>query len=430
VDVDVVVLGGGSAGEAVARGLAKHDVSVAVVESHLVGGECPYLACMPSKALLHAAARAMPWPRAVQFRDEVAEHRDDTETARSIEDAGVTLIRGRGVVTAPHVVRVGAEELRFDQLVVSTGAAAMLPPIDGIEDIDVWTSETALSSPDLPPRLAIVGGGAIGCELGQAYARLGSQVTVFESDDHLIPREPEFIGTTLAAALGRDGVDVRTGVDVSAVRRADGGVVIESAGGDITVDRLLVAVGKKPRVTGLGLEALGITPNVDGALPVDERCRVVDGVWAAGDVTGVAPYTHAANYQAAVVVDNIRGGSRRADMRAIPRAVYTDPAVFCVGRTDDPRAISASMDVGDVARAIVDERRDGRVTIWADPVRRVVVGAAAIGPGADEWAAELTLAVRAEVGLEVLADVVHAFPTYGEAIGIALEQLSHGGEDR
>jgi dihydrolipoamide dehydrogenase len=402
---DVVVLGGGSAGETVARGLVERGRSVALVEKHLVGGECPYLACMPSKALLRAAADGRSWQEAVRFRDEVADHRDDTETARSLVDAGVELVRGEGVVTAPGTVRVDARELEWGELVVATGAQAVIPPLDGIGD-DVWTSDDALSSDERPDRLLVLGGGPVGCELAQAYARFGTVVTVVESDDHLLPREPAFVGAALRAALVRDGVSLRLGEQ------------LDRAPSDGT--RLLVATGKKPRVRGLGLELLGVVP--DGPLPVDDRCRVIEHVWAVGDVNGVAPYTHAANYQARVVVDNITGNDRRADHRAIPRTVYTDPSVFCVGDTSG--SPSARMELRETARALVEHRDDGAVALYADPQRRVLVGAAAVGPAADEWAGELTLAIRAEVPVDVLADVVHAFPTSAEVLGPPYAELA------
>jgi dihydrolipoamide dehydrogenase len=424
-DFDVVVLGGGSAGEAIARGLAERAVTVAVVEDRLVGGECPYLACMPSKAMLHAAADDRGWADAVRFRDEIAEHRDDSATAKSLTEAGVEIVRARGVVTGPGALLAGPRRLSFRELVVCTGAGATTPPIDGIDDVDVWTSDDALSSDELPGTLVVLGGGPIGCELAQVYARFGSTVTILESAEHLLPNEPAFVGAVLQEALERDGVRVHTGAQARGVRRKDSRTIaVQIDGREVTGDRLLVATGKKPRVSGLGLERLGIQPDDSGALAVDDRCRVVDAVWAAGDVTGVAPYTHTANYQAAVVVANLLGGDRRADYRAIPRVVYTDPATFCVGSTDDTNALTASADLGDTARASIEGRRQGRVVLYADAERRVLVGAAAVGPRADDWAGELALAVRAEVDLDLLADLVHAFPTFGETLEPAYRRLA------
>ena len=397
---DVVVLGGGSAGEAVARGLRECNRSVAIVEHGLVGGECPYLACMPSKAMLRAAADGCSWAHAIQFRDEIAEHRDDRDTVRSLEGAGVDVVRGRGVITSPGVVTVSGQQLGYEHLVIATGAETVIPQLEGLDEDELWTSDAALSSDERPDRLLVLGGGPVGCELAQIYARFGSAVTLVESSDHLLPKDPELVGAAVQAALERDGVRVRLGTE------------LESApDGDV---RLLVATGKKPRVSGIGLELLGIEPDDSGALPVDDRCRVIDRVWAVGDVNGVAPYTHAANYQAKVVVDNIVGKPRRADHRAIPRTVYTDPTVFCVGDTSGPP--SARLRLKETARALIEKRDEGEVVLYADTTRGVLVGAAAVGPGADSWAGELTLAIRAEVPLEVLADVVHAFPTFAEVL--------------
>ena len=397
---DVVVLGGGSAGEAVARGLAERHRSVAVVEHGLVGGECPYVACMPSKAMLRAAANGWSWQDAVRFRDEVTDHRDDSKTVQSLEEAGVDVIRGRGVITSPGTMTVSDRQLSYTDLVIATGAENVILELDGLDKDEVWTSDIALSSDERPERLLVLGGGPVGCELAQVYARFGSDVTLVESSEHLLPKDPDFVGAALRAALERDGVTVRLGTQ------------LEAAPGDDV--RLLVATGKKPRVSGLGLEVLGIEPDDEGALPVDDHCRVIAHVWAVGDVNGVAPFTHAANYQAKVVVDNITGTPRRADHRAIPRTVYTDPSVFCVGDTTGPPA--ARMRLGETARALVEQREDGEVAIYVDPSRRVLVGAAAVGPGADCWAGELTLAIRAEVPLDVLSDLVHAFPTFAEVL--------------
>jgi pyruvate/2-oxoglutarate dehydrogenase complex dihydrolipoamide dehydrogenase (E3) component len=413
----VIVLGGGSAGESIAHDLAKAGRDVTLVESGLVGGECPYVACMPSKAMLRAAADHRSWEDAVRFRDAVAEHRDDTGAAQRLTDDGVRLVRDRGVVVGPGVARVGDTELTWDDLVVCTGAQAQAPPIDGLATVGHWTSEDALSSAERPQRLLVLGGGAVGCELSQVYAAFGSTVVLVESAPTLLPAETSFVGGMVADALRDHGVEVHTQVTVSSVAREDDGSVslVLDDGRRLTGDRLLVATGKRPRTEGIGLESLDVTVDDKGALVTDDRCRAGDHVWAAGDVTGVAPFTHTANYQARVVVANLTGGDRRADYSAIPRAVYTDPAVFCVGRTDDDLT-TAEFDLTETARWAIERSGPGKVRLYADPASRRLVGAAAVGRDADAWAGELTLAVRAGMTVEVLADVVHAFPTFAEAL--------------
>jgi dihydrolipoamide dehydrogenase len=388
---------------------------------------------MPSKAMLRAAAQHRTWPDAIGFRDRIAEHRDDSSAVESLRDDGVEVVRGHGVITGADTLVVGPETLTWRDLVVATGAGAVVPSLPGIDDVPVWTSDDALTSPEQPGRLLVLGGGPVGCELAQVYARFGSTVSLVEAQDRLLPGEPAFVGDLLAAALRADGVDVVTGVPAAGVRRDGDEVALAlDDGRSLRGDRLLVAVGKKPRVDGVGLERLGITPTDSGALPVDDRCRVQDRVWAAGDVTGIAPFTHTANYQARVVAANLTGHEKRADYRAVPRTVYTDPPVFCVGRTDGDDAVIAEMAVGETARAAIDERDDGRVVLYADRTAGTLVGAAAIGPDADHWGAELTLAIRAGVGVDVLADVVHAFPTYAEILTPPYLQLAdrHAGEER
>jgi pyruvate/2-oxoglutarate dehydrogenase complex dihydrolipoamide dehydrogenase (E3) component len=434
---DLVVLGGGSAGEYVSTELARAGKSVVLIESGLVGGECPYLACIPSKAMLIAGERGLPWADAVRRRDAAAVGRDDSETVRNMERDGVVVIRGRGVITAPGTVTVDGRAYRGTHLLISTGGAPSRPPVDGLDDIDAWTSDVALSTDELPARLVILGGGAVGCELAQVYAAFGSTVVLIESADRLLPREASFVGELLGDALCKHGVDVRTGVAADRVASEDGDVFVTLSRGDVVrADRVIVAAGKTPRTSNIGLDALGITIDDRAPLTVDDHCRVVgvEHVYAAGDVTGIAPYTHTANYQARVIIANILGGDARADYRAIPRAVYTTPTVFAVGRTPDQLrddgvdVATATFDVGETARAFVERKAgvtatSGRVELYADRARNVLVGAAAVGPYADGWMGELALAVHAEVSLTVLADLVHAFPAYSEALGPPLRDL-------
>jgi dihydrolipoamide dehydrogenase len=455
---DVVVLGAGSAGEWFVPGLPGR--RVAVVEEARVGGECPYVACVPSKALLRAAhvrrlagaahrygaasaPLALDDPRAafaaaVARRELVAEYRDDAGSAARIVDAGGTLFRGRGRIAGPGQLEVagpeGRQVLAWDQLVIGTGSRAAVPPIPGLETIPTWTSDEALSSEELPGRLAVVGGGAVGCELAQVYAAFGAGVTLIEAADRLLPAEEPFAGAALTVALAAEGIDVRAGTTVTAARASgEANALLElSDGTTLSVDRVLLATGRRPAVEDIGLETLGIEVRPGVPLAVDEHCRVVglDNVWAAGDVTGVAPFTHTANYQARVVLANLLGRDVTADYRAIPRAVYTDPAVAAVGLTAaqaEERGLEvgvATMAIGETGRAWTEGVEDGELRLVADLRAGVLVGAAAIGPAVDEWIGEAALAIRAGVPLAVLADLVHPFPTFAEAYEPPLRTLA------
>lgn len=474
-DFDVVVLGGGTSGSLIAIEVSQAGRSTALVEAGLVGGEAPYLADMASKSLLQSARRGETWEHAVARRDEVAGHLDDAPAAARLAEAGVTLIRGTGQITGPGtiVVQPNAAKsslnglapadpltLGYQDLVVCTGSEPVAPPVEGLADVPAWTSAEALTCPDLPRRLVVLGAGPVGCELAQIYAAFGSQVTLVEAEPHVLPGEALFTGEILADALRRTGVDLRLGSAVVKAETTDAGLALTLADGTrIEADRVLLASGRRPRLSGLGLEELGISAAPGEMLPLDETCRVVpnvpgkDGpattgksaapgkpatpgkkagrVWAAGDVTAVAPYTHTARYQAQIVAANLLGGSRAADYRAIPRTVYTSPSVYTVGMSPSlaeatgVELITVSYDLAETARATVEDDDRGRVELYVDAASGdLLVGAAAIGPDADEWMGEVTLAIRARIPLAVLADVVHAFPTYGEAVEMSLPGLT------
>jgi dihydrolipoamide dehydrogenase len=444
-----MVLGGGSAGELVALEMTRAGRSVALVEGRLVGGDSPYFACVPSKSLLVSARRGESWELAVARRDAVTAHRDDQRAVARLTGNGVRVLRGRGHVSGPGTIEVDDAEHRYTDLVVSTGSAPFVPPVEGLEDVPTWTPDEALSVPDLPRRLVVLGGGPVGCELAQVYAAFGSQVTIVEGAGRLLPAEAPFAGEVLADALRRMGVDLRLGAEPGKAERHGPGPggsgpagarlrLWLSDGGMLEADRVLIASGRRPRVEGLGLESLGVDVRPGEGLPVDGTCRVPAeagcGVWAAGDVTGVSASTHGARYQARIVVANLLGERRVADYSAIPRVVHTSPAVHSVGLSPDRAAelgidlLASGYDLAATARAAVRADDRGRVELYADAAHGVLVGAAAAGPYAEEWMSEIALAVRARTPLSLLTDVVHAFPTYGEAIETPLRELAaHAG---
>ena len=448
---DVVFLGGGSAGEW-AGAVAGAGRSVALVEANRVGGECPFVACMPSKAMLRAAEirdigrrsrrdaagdaggddAASAWAAAVRRRDEVAEHRDDSATADRIVAAGVTLVRGWGRIVEPGVIDVDGRRIGYRDLVIGTGSTPRPAEVEGIDSVPTWSSDEALSAAELPASLAILGGGAVGCELAQVYARFGSVVTLIQRQPRLLPREEPGLSDLLRSALEAEGIAIRLGAQVRRAEPGGSGAVLHLADGSrLSAGRVLTAGGRAPRVAGIGLEALSITPD-PGGLRVDDSCRVLGQahVFAAGDVTGVAPFTHTAGYQARVVIANLTGHPARADYRAVPRAVYTDPALAAVGLTR-AAAESAGIDVavaefdlGETAKALTAQAPAGRLILVADRRRGILVGASALGPDAGEWIGEAAVAIRAEVGVSTLVDLVHPFPTFAEAYEPAYRDLA------
>ena len=452
---DVVVLGGGSAGETVATTVARGGRSVAVVEERLLGGECPYFACMPSKAMLHSAeirrriaaahtAGAVSRPleldegrlayrAAADRRHRIADRLDDADRERELRSQGVAVHRGRGRVVRAGALEIDQRVIGWRDLVVSVGTVADIPEIEGLDRASMWTSEDVYTASELPGSAIVLGGGPVGCEIAQGLARFGARVTLVQHGPRLIPREEPAVAEILADVLRQEGIDVRlNGTAVRAERRADAVRLVLDDGTPITADRLIVAIGRSPRTLGLGLETLSIQPEPGGALRVDDRCRVrgQDHVWAAGDVTGIAAYTHTASYHGRVIASNLLGREARADHRAIPRSVYTEPAVACVGLTSAEArerghdALVASMEIGRTARASTTGSMSGRLVLIGDRKRRTLLGAAAIAPHAEEWIGEAVLAIRAEIAIDVLTDVVHAFPTFSEAYEPPLRELA------
>ncbi len=436
----VVVLGGGSAGEAFVAALRRIDDAVAItlVERALVGGECSYYACMPSKALLRptealAAARLAPGAaeavtgpldpeRVFWHRDQVTGGWNDSSQETYLAGLGVELVRGEGRVTRPGTVSVGDRELRYDKLVIATGSAPLVPQIVGLSDVPFWTSPDATSTSEIPGSIVVLGAGPVGCELAQFFGRMGSRVTLVNTENRLLARIDEEAGALLAERFAEEGIELRLG---ASVERVEPGIRIHFSNGDVVdAERLLVATGRRPNVEGFGFELLGLTITGRG-IQVDETLRGADNVWALGDVNGIAPFTHVGKYQARVAAANAGGKVARADYRAIPAVTFTDPQVASAGRTDGAGLVSSSWRVDATARASTYERpkRSGFVKVFADPERQVLVGAVAVGPEAGEWLGQLTLAIRAEVPVAVLRDTIQPYPTFSEALFFAVRDL-------
>jgi pyruvate/2-oxoglutarate dehydrogenase complex dihydrolipoamide dehydrogenase (E3) component len=425
-DLDVIVLGGGTAGLRVASEVARAGKTVALVEAGLIGGESPYLACLPTQALLASAARGEGWADAVAHRDVVTGGLSDSAAAAQATEAGVRLFRGTGKITAPGTVTVSTgAELHYTDLVIATGSEPVAPPIEGLTDIPVWTTAESLSSADLPRRLIVLGGGPAGCELAQVYAAFGSQVTLVEAEERLLPAEPAFTGEVLAGALRRAGVEINLGSPAAKAERSGDGLTLALTDGTrIDANRLLLATGRRPRLSDIGLDVLGITVEPGAGLSITTTGQVIDHVWAAGDVTGTG-HTHIGRYQADVVAANLTGDERELDYTALPRAVFTTPEVLTVGRVTGDGLITARAGLADTARAkaAAYNNEHGCLELYADPGSGTLAGGAAVGPDAAAWMSEITLAIRARVPVAILADVVHAFPAHAEALEEAVAAI-------
>jgi len=449
-EFDVVILGGGAGAKLIWGAVG--DRSVAVVEQSRVGGACPFVACVPSKAMLRTArvwqlgadprqaelfTGRVPSPEAYRLacerRDAIVHHRDDTLNAEALEHTGAILVRGHGRLREPGVLDVDGRTLRYRELVINTGSTPTRPDIPGLDSAPVWTSDDALSTTELPSSMLIVGGGAVGCELAFLFATFGTAVTLVQRGPRLLPAEEPRASATVEEALTEVGVTIYTSAAVTEVVRRDDSTCAQlSTGQSVIVERVVLAAGRHPNSTGLGLSNVGLNLGADAAIPIDDHCRVIgaEHVWAIGDVTGKSAFTHTSHYQGRVVAANLRGHPVRADYTSIPRAVYIEPTLASVGHTlatarhAGIEPISASAEIRTAAvRSSTDGQPAGWVTLLADAATQCLIGATGMGQNAEEWIAVLSQAIRAATPVAQLADVVHPFPSFGEVLENPLWEL-------
>jgi pyruvate/2-oxoglutarate dehydrogenase complex dihydrolipoamide dehydrogenase (E3) component len=448
-NVDVVVIGMGPGGEDAAGSLAEAGLKVVGIEKTLVGGECPYWGCVPSKMMIRAAdllaeARRIPgvagaatvtpdWsPVARRIRDQATDNWDDKVAVERFEGKGGIFVRGRGALTEPGKVTVnGATYAASRAIVIATGTSPSIPPVPGLDRVPYWTNHEAIEADSLPASLIVLGGGAVGLELGQVFARFGVSVTVVEALDRLLPLEEPEAGQTVAEVLEREGIKIRVGAGAVRASEDGDGITLTLANGEaFSAERLLVATGRKANLDGLGIDTIGLDSTARW-IRADAHMRVTDGVWAVGDVTGEGAFTHVAMYQSAIATADILGQEAApADYRALPQVTFTDPEVGSVGLTE-AEARRQLVNVRTGAALVAHSARgwihgpgnEGFIKLVEDSDRAVLVGATSVGPRGGEVLSMLGLAIKAEVPVSTLRGMIYAYPTFYRGIEDALRDL-------
>jgi pyruvate/2-oxoglutarate dehydrogenase complex dihydrolipoamide dehydrogenase (E3) component len=445
---DVIILGAGPGGEVALNTLTKEGLRIALLEENVIGGECSNWGCIPTKTLLRPTelkgksmraagvmTPALEWEKLSAYRDYMVSDHDDSKRVAGYEERGITVLKERGRIAGAGRVEANGRVLEGDAIIVATGSEAVVPPIPGLAEAGYWTNREATDLTEIPESAVVIGGGAVGIELGQFLARFGCRVTLVQGAERLADREAPEIGDYLYEILSGDGIDIRLGAHAQAVRREAGRRIVElDEGGEAAGEVVIVAVGRRPRTHELGLETVGIEPTRRG-IEVDERCRAGDGVWAIGDVTGVAAFTHVAKYQGRIAAMDILGHPAKADYRAVPRVTFTDPEVAAVGITTEDEARAHGFEPASV---IIDlptsiarpytfqENPHGKFGVVVDTAGDVMLGAWAVAPLASEWIHLAVLAIRAEIPIPVLKDTIAQFPSFSEAFGAALRALPDG----